>query len=257
MKAYRHDLDWAQEFALRSCAVMMGLFKQAVSKQFESFGETYDQPINVHHNYVSEEMIDGRPMLVTRKGAIRAGSGDLALIPGSMGTGSYVVRGLGNDASYQSASHGAGRRMSRSEARRRYTVQDVEDQMVGIEARKDASVIDDLPSAYKDIHSVIEAQGDLVEVVQHLRTIPCVKGSKLGRRPWAASRINSRGTPKRAFPAGRFGWTRRSGNRAAYIVENTVATPMRGSVANSQTGATLPSVPSESFRPNSDRVNWF
>jgi tRNA-splicing ligase RtcB len=176
MKAYRHDLDWAQEFALRSREIMMGLFKGAVTKHFATANVTFDQPINVHHNYVAEEMIDGRAMLVTRKGAIRAGSGDLALIPGSMGTGSYVVRGLGNDASYQSASHGAGRRMSRSEAKRRFTTDDVEAQMVGIEARKDASVIDEIPSAYKDIAQVIAAQSDLVEVVQHLRTILCVKG---------------------------------------------------------------------------------
>ena len=175
MKAYRHDLDWAQEYALRSRSIMMGLFKDVVAKHFGSFAVQFDSPINVHHNYVAEEVIDGRPMLVTRKGAIRAGSGDLALIPGSMGTGSYVVRGLGNDASYQSASHGAGRRISRSEAKRRYTVADVEEQLLGIEARKDQGVVDEIPSAYKDIHSVIDAQSDLVEVVQHLRTVLCVK----------------------------------------------------------------------------------
>jgi tRNA-splicing ligase RtcB len=181
MKAYRHDLEWAQEFALRSRAVMMGLFKAAVSKHFESFGVTYDEPINVHHNYVSEEEIDGRPMLVTRKGAIRAGGGELALIPGSMGTGSYVVRGLGNNASYQSASHGAGRRLSRSAAKREFLGDDfgaaqIAAQLGTIESRRDQGIVDELPLSYKDIHAVIDAQSDLVEVVQHLRTLMCVKG---------------------------------------------------------------------------------
>ncbi len=181
MAAYRRDLEWAQEFALRSRAVMMGLFKRIVEEHFDGHDVTFDEPINVHHNYVAEEQIDGRPMLVTRKGAIRAGSGDLALIPGSMGTGSYVVRGLGNPASYQSASHGAGRRMSRTAARRAFTRNDrgaaaIAAQLGNVESRRDAGIIDELPEAYKDLHSVVEAQKDLVEVVQHLRTVLCVKG---------------------------------------------------------------------------------
>ena len=181
MSAYRRDLDWAQEFALRSRAVMMGLLQNVVTAQFAGKNVVFDAPINVHHNYVSEEDIDGVPMLVTRKGAIRAGLGDLALIPGSMGTGSYVVRGLGNPASFQSASHGAGRTMSRSAAKRAFAGDDngaaeIAAQLGTIESRRDAGIMDELPGAYKDIHSVIQAQSDLVEVVQHLQTLLCVKG---------------------------------------------------------------------------------
>lgn len=176
MDAYRRDLWWAQDFAARSRSVMMALFKEAFSKHFATANVTFSEEINVHHNYVSEEIIDGETMLVTRKGAIRAGKGDLALIPGSMGTGSYVVRGRGNDASYQSASHGAGRRMSRNAAKKAYTVDDLIAQTVGVESRKDQAIVDEIPAAYKDIHSVIDAQKDLVDVVQHLRTVLCVKG---------------------------------------------------------------------------------
>jgi tRNA-splicing ligase RtcB len=113
---------------------------------------------------------------VTRKGAIRAGKGDLGLIPGSMGTGSYVVRGLGNPASYESASHGAGRRMSRNEAKRRFTAADLAAQTAGVECRKDAGVVDEIPAAYKDLDAVIAAQSELVEVVAKLDTLLCVKG---------------------------------------------------------------------------------
>ncbi|WIE81090.1 RtcB family protein [Curtobacterium sp. MCSS17_016] len=176
MDAYRRDLTWAQEYALRSRAIMMGLAKQAFRDHYAGVPVTFDSDINVHHNYVAEETIDGRNMLVTRKGAIRAGKGDLALIPGSMGTGSYIVRGLGNDTSYQSASHGAGRVMSRSEAKRRFTLDDLNEQMGTIESRRDASVIDEIPGAYKDIHSVVAAQSELVDVVEHLQTLLCVKG---------------------------------------------------------------------------------
>ncbi len=131
---------------------------------------------NCHHNYVAEEFIDGVPMLVTRKGAVRAGEGDLALIPGSMGTRSYVVRGKGNPASFQSASHGAGRRMSRNAAKKQFTVADLIAQTEGVESRKDAGVVDEIPAAYKDIDEVIEAQRDLVDVVATLRQVLCVKG---------------------------------------------------------------------------------
>ena len=175
MSAYRRDLEWAQEFAMRSRSVMMSLVREVLRKQYPARVQFEDE-INCHHNYVAEEEIDGTPMLVTRKGAIRAGAGDLALIPGSMATGSYIVRGLGNDASFQSASHGAGRKMSRGAAKRQFTVEDVERSMAGIEARKDAGVIDEIEYAYKDIHEVIEAQEDLVSVVEHLQTVLCVKG---------------------------------------------------------------------------------
>lgn len=176
MDAYKHDLWWAQEYAATSRALMLALFKDTVARHFEGLDVLFDAPINVHHNYVNEEMIDGQRLLVTRKGAIRAGAGDLALIPGSMGTGSYIVRGRGNPGSYFSASHGAGRRMSRTAAKKRYTAHDLAEQTSGIECRKDAGVVDEIPAAYKDIHQVIEAQKDLVEVVGHLRTILCVKG---------------------------------------------------------------------------------
>jgi tRNA-splicing ligase RtcB len=184
MAAYRHDLEWAQEFAMRSRSMMMSLIKGVVYN-FYNFtlpsGVKFEDEINCHHNYVSEETVDGQKMLVTRKGAINAGRGVLALIPGSMGTGSYIVRGLGNDASYQSASHGAGRKLSRGAAKRAFTGSDsgeseIKRQLGDIESRTDSGILDELPEAYKDLHSVIEAQSDLVEAVTHLQTILCVKG---------------------------------------------------------------------------------
>ncbi|MGV0108904.1 RtcB family protein [Arthrobacter sp. CP30] len=176
MDAYRRDLDWAQEFAMRSRKIMMELFKDTLRSSLPTADIRFDNEISCHHNYVAEEEVDGRPMLVTRKGAIRAGSGDLGLIPGSMGTGSYIVRGLGNPASFQSASHGAGRRMSRTKAKVTYTVEDLIEQTLGVESRKDSGIVDEIPGAYKDLSKVIAAQSDLVDVVQHLRTILCVKG---------------------------------------------------------------------------------
>ncbi|GAB2691194.1 RtcB family protein [Nocardia thraciensis] len=176
MDAYRHDLTWAQEYAARNRAVMLALVCKAVRDEFDSLPVDFEQPISCHHNYVAEEIIDGTPMLVTRKGAVRAGAGDLALIPGSMGTRSYVVRGKGNPASFQSASHGAGRRMSRNAAKKQFTVADLVAQTEGVESRKDAGVLDEIPAAYKDIDEVIAAQRDLVEVVATLRQVLCVKG---------------------------------------------------------------------------------
>ncbi|KGM14107.1 RtcB family protein [Cellulomonas bogoriensis] len=176
MDAYLHDLRWAQEYAARSRAVMMSLVVEQVRRFFTAARPTFDEAVNVHHNYVAVEHVDGEELIVTRKGAIRAGSGELGLIPGSMGTGSYVVRGLGNEASYWSASHGAGRRMSRNKARRTFTVEDLAAQTDGVECRKDAGVVDEIPAAYKDLDQVIAAQTDLVEVVARLRTLMCVKG---------------------------------------------------------------------------------
>lgn len=174
MKAYRDDLMWAQRYAATSRTIMMGLIKREVSEVIPA--TRYEDEINCHHNYVAEETHLGKEMIVTRKGAISAKGGELALIPGSMATGSYIVRGLGNEDSLTSASHGAGRKMSRGEAKRRFTVEDVEKSMSGIESRKDAGVIDEIEYAYKDLHKVIEAQDNLVEVVEHLQTILCVKG---------------------------------------------------------------------------------
>jgi tRNA-splicing ligase RtcB len=181
MDAYLNDLNWAQEYAMISRTIMMSLVKRELSQHIaltRGFDTRvlFDDEINCHHNYVSTEVVEGREMIVTRKGAISARKGELALIPGSMATGSYVVSGLGNEASFQSASHGAGRKLSRTAAKAKYTVEDVERTMVGIEARKDAGVIDEISLAYKDLDDVIAAQSDLVTVVQKLDTILCVKG---------------------------------------------------------------------------------
>jgi len=136
----------------------------------------FAEPVLCHHNYLAEETHFGEEVLVTRKGAIRAGKGDLGVIPGSMGTRSYVVRGLGNPQSFESASHGAGRRMSRGEAKRRFSVRDLMAQTKGVECRKDGGVLDEIPAAYKPIEQVMENQKDLVEVVAELRQVLCVKG---------------------------------------------------------------------------------
>ena len=132
--------------------------------------------IDCHHNYVARETHGGVPLFVTRKGAVRAGLGDLGIIPGSMGARSFIVRGRGNPASFESCSHGAGRRMSRTEAKRRFTVADHAAATSSIECRKDAAVLDETPMAYKDIDAVLRAQADLVEVDHTLRQVICVKG---------------------------------------------------------------------------------
>lgn len=178
MAAYLRDLYWAQEYAARNRAVMMGLFQQVVGEYFARRGRavSFGGQVSAHHNYVSEETYDGVDLVVTRKGAISAKAGELGLIPGSMGTGSYVVKGLGNERGFCSASHGAGRRMSRSKAKRTFTTEDLVAQTAGVECRKDRGVLDEIPGAYKDLDSVIEAQTDLVEVVARLTTLMCVKG---------------------------------------------------------------------------------
>lgn len=178
MEAYLRDLYWAQDYAARNRAVMMALFQEVVTSAFAARGltVTYGEQISAHHNYVSEETYDEVDLIVTRKGAISAQSGQLGLIPGSMGTGSYVVQGLGNEVGYCSASHGAGRKMSRTKAKKTFTVEDLVSQTAGVECRKDAGVVDEIPGAYKNLESVIEAQTDLVEVVARLTTLLCVKG---------------------------------------------------------------------------------
>jgi tRNA-splicing ligase RtcB len=132
--------------------------------------------VECHHNYIAEETHFGEEVLVTRKGAIRAGAGDLGIIPGSMGTGSFIVRGLGNREAFESAPHGAGRAMSRSAARRRFTTEDLARQTEGVECRKDVGVLDEIPEAYKPISEVIAKSSDLVEVVAGLKPLVCVKG---------------------------------------------------------------------------------
>ncbi|OEV03354.1 RtcB family protein [Streptomyces oceani] len=176
MAAYRHDLFWAQEYAKHNRAVMMELFQDVVRREFKKAKPTFEPVISCHHNYVAEERYADMDLLVTRKGAIRAGSGDYGIIPGSMGTGSYIVRGLGNADAFNSASHGAGRRMSRNAAKRRYTAQDLADQTSGVECRKDSGVVDEIPGAYKPIDQVLDRQRDLVEVVAKLKQLVCVKG---------------------------------------------------------------------------------
>ncbi|GIG70122.1 RtcB family protein [Phytomonospora endophytica] len=174
MDEYRRDLFWAQDYAKRNRAVMMALLREVVRKAFKKV--TFEPEISCHHNYVAAEVHDGQQVLVTRKGAIRAGDGDLGIIPGSMGASSFIVRGLGNAASFESASHGAGRRMSRTKARKLFGVEDLETQTAGVECRKDAGVVDEIPAAYKDIDVVMEQQKDLVEVVARLKQVVCVKG---------------------------------------------------------------------------------
>ena len=132
--------------------------------------------MNCHHNYVAREHHFGRNVWVTRKGAVRARAGELGIIPGSMGARSFIVRGLGNEQSFCSCAHGAGRSMSRNEAKRRFTVADHIKATAGIECRKDAEVVDETPMAYKPIEAVMAAQTELVEVVYELRQVVCVKG---------------------------------------------------------------------------------
>jgi tRNA-splicing ligase RtcB (3'-phosphate/5'-hydroxy nucleic acid ligase) len=173
-EAYRRDLFWAQEYARFNRQLMLHLLGEVVRRFWPRVALA--EPISCHHNYVAEEVHFGDPLLVTRKGAIRAGRGELGIIPGSMGARSFIVRGLGNPASFESASHGAGRRMSRTEARRRFTVADLRHQTEGVECRKDHGVLDEAPKAYKNIDRVMAQQQDLVEIVAELKQVICVKG---------------------------------------------------------------------------------
>jgi len=174
MDEYRRDLFWAQRYAMKNRETMLDLYG-SVLRQFWPQVQLAE-PVLCHHNYVAEETHFGEEVLVTRKGAIRAGRGDLGVVPGSMGTRSYVVRGLGNPQSFESAAHGAGRKMSRGEAKRRFSVKDLEAQTKGVECRKDGGVLDEIPAAYKPIEQVMENQKDLVEIVAELRQVLCVKG---------------------------------------------------------------------------------
>ena len=172
--AYRRDLFWAQEYAAFNRAVMLARLQGVVKKVWPRV--RFEAQVSCHHNYVAEEVHFGEELLVTRKGAIRAGLGELGIIPGSMGAKSFIVRGKGNVLSFESASHGAGRRMSRSQAKRSFNVSDLERQTAGVECRKDRGVIDEAPKAYKDIEQVMARQADLVEVVAELKQVLCVKG---------------------------------------------------------------------------------
>jgi tRNA-splicing ligase RtcB len=173
---YVRAVGWAQRFAALNRELMMkraiDAAKTVIHKNFQSHIEA----VNCHHNYVSLEHHFGEDVYVTRKGAVSAKAGQLGIIPGSMGARSYIVRGRGNPDSFDSCSHGAGRVMSRSEARRRFTLADHRAATEGVECRKDKDVIDETPAAYKDIDAVMEAQRDLVDVVHTLKQVVCVKG---------------------------------------------------------------------------------
>jgi tRNA-splicing ligase RtcB len=175
---YMFDLMWAQSYALENREEMMRRIMKDIS--YAVYGEDGKVQklleVNCHHNYVARESHFNENVLVTRKGAVRARVGDMGIIPGSMGTKSYIVRGLGNPESFDSCSHGAGRKMSRSEAKRQFSVDDLVQQTSGVECRKDAGVIDEIPSSYKDIDEVMNNQTDLVEVVAQLKQFMCIKG---------------------------------------------------------------------------------
>lgn len=172
---YVDAVDWAQEYAMENRKAMMHSVLKVLHAVLPPFAIT-DQAINCHHNYVTKENHFGDNVLVTRKGAVQAREGTMGIIPGSMGTGSFIVRGLGNQDSFCSCSHGAGRVMSRTKAKKMISMEDHAKAMVGIEARLDADIIDESPAAYKPIGAVMDAQSDLVEIVHRLRQIVNVKG---------------------------------------------------------------------------------
>jgi tRNA-splicing ligase RtcB (3'-phosphate/5'-hydroxy nucleic acid ligase) len=172
---YVEAVDWAQRYALENRAAMLELILAALARELPPFTVT-KEAVNCHHNYVQREQHYGQPVWVTRKGAIRAGAGDLGIIPGSMGARSFIVRGKGCAESFDSCAHGAGRRMSRSAANRQFSEADLARQTEGVLCRKDKGVIDEIPAAYKDIDTVMANQSDLVDIVHTLKQIVCIKG---------------------------------------------------------------------------------
>lgn len=176
-EAYWRDLQWAQNYALFNRVVMMNRFKRVV-EQHVAGGKPFKPSIqvNCHHNYAEREVHFGEEVYVTRKGAVRAQEHDYGIIPGSMGAKSFIVQGKGNLESYCSCSHGAGRLMSRSKAKKAYTLDDLIQQTRGVECRKDEGVLDEIPAAYKPIEQVMANQSDLVEVVATLKQVLCIKG---------------------------------------------------------------------------------
>ena len=172
---YIEAVTWAQDYAMTNRREMMRIILAVLKKRLPHFKVT-KEAINCHHNYVSEEFHFGESVFVTRKGAIRAGEGEYGIIPGSMGAKSFIVRGKGNPTSFCSCSHGAGRVMSRSKAKRQFSQADLEAQTEGVECRKDKAVIDEIPAAYKDIDQVMDNQSDLVDVVHTLKQVVCIKG---------------------------------------------------------------------------------
>ena len=174
---YMTAVEWAQAYALENRRRMMEIVIAALRRHIPIEFTITQEAINCHHNYVARESHFGKNLWVTRKGAIRAREGDLGIIPGSMGQRSYIVRGKGNLESYCSCSHGAGRKMSRTEARKRFSLTDLVEQTQGVECRKDDAVLDEIPGSYKNIDVVMENQRDLVEVVHVLKQCLCVKGA--------------------------------------------------------------------------------
>jgi tRNA-splicing ligase RtcB len=172
---YMEAVLWAQAFAALNRQLMMERILDVLKRHLKRF-KTDKEAVNCHHNYVAREQHFGSDVWVTRKGAVRAGDGELGIIPGSMGAKSYIVRGKGNLDSFQSCSHGAGRAMSRGDAKRQFTLADHRAATEGVECRKDQGVIDETPMAYKDIDAVMAAQGDLVDIVHTLKQVVCVKG---------------------------------------------------------------------------------
>jgi tRNA-splicing ligase RtcB (3'-phosphate/5'-hydroxy nucleic acid ligase) len=176
-KAYWHDLDWAQQYAMKNREIMMKRLLRSFNRMFNNQQEWKPEiVVNCHHNYVAIEEHFGDSVYVTRKGAINAEAGRYGIIPGSMGAKSFIIRGLGNPDAFNSCSHGAGRKMSRTAAKKAFTQEDLEAQTMGVECRKDRGVVDEIPGAYKDIEEVMRAQNDLVEVVAELKQVICVKG---------------------------------------------------------------------------------
>jgi tRNA-splicing ligase RtcB len=172
---YVDAVFWAQEYAMVNRREMMHKVIKALETVLPAFKLT-KEAINCHHNYVAQEEHFGSSVYLTRKGAIRAGKEELGIIPGSMGARSYIVRGKGNEESFCSCSHGAGRRMSRSAAKRQFNADDLVRQTEGVECRKDKGVVDEIPAAYKDIDQVMDNQSDLVEAVHTLKQVLCIKG---------------------------------------------------------------------------------
>lgn len=173
---YVEGMHWAQDYAAHSRDLMLYLVLNTLRAHFGREIAVFESAINCHHNYTSVEEHFGQKMWVTRKGAVSARSGQLGIIPGSMGAKSFIVRGLGNEESYCSCSHGAGRKMSRSAAKKQFSVNDLMKQTDGVECRKDSDVIDEIPSAYKSIDAVMAAQSALVEPIHELKQVLCVKG---------------------------------------------------------------------------------
>ena len=172
---YVEAVHWAQDYAMQNRTSMLELVLAALQRHLPPFTVT-TEAVNCHHNYVAQEHHYGENVWVTRKGAIRAREGDLGIVPGSMGARSFIVRGLGNPESFCSSAHGAGRKMSRTAAEKKFTVADMVAQTQGVVCRKDKDVIDEIPGAYKDIDQVMANQADLTEILHTLKQVVCVKG---------------------------------------------------------------------------------